>query len=437
MATTKTNKQKLQDRAKAAVVAKAAAKAEAQPGDRIDLLLKTFQKQLGSSGTIYRGKDVVHQNGKRAPTGVPSLDYVLCGGPTEGSLIEICAPYSTGKTTLAIRTLIEAQTREWAKPAHERRGQLWVALEPFSKRWARQLGFWIPFNEDETVDPDTGELVKLDSFDDASPVELHRMAQLGIEDPYAEITPFLLVSTSLGDEALDMVVEAVRSNAFTHIVVDSLAVAKSTKWVEEKDVRAHEDFPREARMINDYTTRCMLMLNKRYDAVGNESPTGTFPNRTVVLNLNQVSVNIGTQARAAHNKYTSKGGEGKKHNLHAMVFMDRKEVLSYEGKGGTTIRYGQRINLICTKSKVGVPWRSADLNMYFDDFEDIMKGDVDVMGSAFNIGLVLGVIASSGSFYSYGDRKVQGREAFIAAMKADEPFGSSIVREVQLASRAK
>lgn len=187
-------------------------------GDRIDLLIADLAKQMGGNALIQRGSAVGKQQWARRSTGIPSLDIVLNGGLPKGGLVELGGPFSSGKTSVAIEACATEQRTNKGAVA-------WVALEPFSKRWARERGFFIPFSEELVLDPDGNE-VPLDSFEDASDLERLRMEQAGITDPYEEVSPFVLIQEERGDVALDAAAKLLRSNEFAILVVDSLGVAK-------------------------------------------------------------------------------------------------------------------------------------------------------------------------------------------------------------------
>jgi recombination protein RecA len=71
--------------------------------------IKAIQKQFGS-GSLMRldGKDV--QQVEVIPTGSVALDVALgCGGLPRGRIIEIYGPESSGKTTLTLHAIAEAQ----------------------------------------------------------------------------------------------------------------------------------------------------------------------------------------------------------------------------------------------------------------------------------------------------------------------------------------
>ena len=200
------------------------------------MLIGDINKRLGGRGRVFRGNQIQEKTYRRRIIGIPSLDYVLCGGPPCGGLIEIGGPYSSGKTTVAIHACAAQQMRDWETPPEDRKAIGWIALEPFSKGWTRENGFFIPYSEEEYVDQKTGEIRIVDPYVGASPLEKRRMEQMGIEDPYMEISPFVLVEEERGDAAFDAALDMLRSNMFSIIVVDSLGIAKSTKWLEEGDV---------------------------------------------------------------------------------------------------------------------------------------------------------------------------------------------------------
>src|SRR5690349_25020761 len=88
------------------------------PEDRIDrerikaieLAVGQIEKQFGK-GSIMRlgGKDVVTQI-PAISTGAVSLDYALgIGGVPRGRVIEVFGPESSGKTTLALQVIAQAQ----------------------------------------------------------------------------------------------------------------------------------------------------------------------------------------------------------------------------------------------------------------------------------------------------------------------------------------
>lgn len=386
---------------------------KSKSADPIDRLIDTIDKRLGGQGFVYRGGSIRAREWSRRSSGVPSIDYLTNGGYPRGGLVEIGGEYSSGKTSLALEGCA-------AEQRGENKAIGWVALEPFSKKWARERGFFLPFSEEEVADQETGELAPIDSFEKVSELEKFRMEQGGIKDPYEEKTKFVLVEDERGDVALDAALDMLKSNLFSIIVIDSLGVAKSTKWLEESEVQDAGDFPREAKMIGDYTTRALLTLNWRYDENNQRAKDGLYTNDTTLIHINQIGTAIGTQAHAAHKKQIIKGGEANKHNHHAIIFLWKGEQGRIEIGHGDEKRpyvYSQEVNCICLKSKIGPALMQSSYNFYLQDYGSFRMGDIDVIKDVVQLGLLCGGISRNGAWYEYGDIRANGRDAFETAVR--------------------
>lgn len=387
--------------------AAAATTAKVRPGaDEIDMLLAQVNKDLAGNGRVTRGSDIEQRQYSRRSSGICSLDYVLNGGLPRGGLIELGGPYSSGKTATALEACANEQRTE--------RGAIaWVALEPFDKRWARERGLWLPFSDKEQVDPDTGAARPIDPFDQASELEKHRMAEWGFEDPYSENgLRFVLVQEERGDVALDIAYKLLVSNLFSIIVVDSLGVARSTKWVDEGDVQSFSDFPREPKMIGDYTSRALLALNRRYDSNNKPSNDGQRYNQTTLIHINQIVTKVGTQAKAPWSLYEMKGGEANKHNHHAIVFCWRTadDDCFVELPGKKRYQYAQQCNYYCLKSKLGPPFRQGSARFFMQSYGPHKAGSFDVAEDVLTHAISTGVIQQQGSYYMIGEDRFHGRE---------------------------
>jgi recombination protein RecA len=93
---------------------KAAATAAAhQARDKaIDLALGSIEKQFGKGSIMRLGKDPLDREVHVIPTGSLGLDIALgIGGLPRGRVVEIYGPESSGKTTLTLHVVAEAQKR--------------------------------------------------------------------------------------------------------------------------------------------------------------------------------------------------------------------------------------------------------------------------------------------------------------------------------------
>ena len=76
----------------------------------IDLALSQIEKQFGKGSIMRLGEDAVLPGIQAISTGALSLDIALgVGGVPKGRIVEIYGPESSGKTTLALHIVAEAQ----------------------------------------------------------------------------------------------------------------------------------------------------------------------------------------------------------------------------------------------------------------------------------------------------------------------------------------
>src|SRR5688572_13601556 len=83
------------------------------PRDKaIELAVSTIEKQFGKGSIMRLGADEAPPEIKVIPTGSIGLDVALgCGGLPRGRIVEIYGPESSGKTTLTLHVVAEAQKR--------------------------------------------------------------------------------------------------------------------------------------------------------------------------------------------------------------------------------------------------------------------------------------------------------------------------------------
>jgi recombination protein RecA len=76
----------------------------------IDLAVASIEKQFGKGAIMRLGSDVIVPDVEVIRTGSPGLDIALgIGGVPRGRVVEIYGPESSGKTTLALHIVTEAQ----------------------------------------------------------------------------------------------------------------------------------------------------------------------------------------------------------------------------------------------------------------------------------------------------------------------------------------
>jgi recombination protein RecA len=115
----------------------------------LDLALQAIAKQYGDGAIMRLGDDNAKLNIEVIPTGSLIIDHTLgCGGFPRGRIIEIYGPESSGKTTLTLTVIAQAQKRGGVAAFID----VEHALDP---QYARKLGV----NMDELLvsQPDSGE----------------------------------------------------------------------------------------------------------------------------------------------------------------------------------------------------------------------------------------------------------------------------------------
>lgn len=139
------------DKAKDAKMDPKDAKIAAERGKALDLALSTIEKQFGKGSIMRLGEDqkTLNKDIEAIPTGSLSLDIALgIGGLPKGRIVEIFGPESSGKTTIALSTLAQAQKKGGVVAFVDAEHALDIS-------YARKLGVKV---EDLLVSqPDTGE----------------------------------------------------------------------------------------------------------------------------------------------------------------------------------------------------------------------------------------------------------------------------------------
>src|ERR1700694_2412098 len=82
----------------------------AERGKAVELAVGQIEKQFGKGSIMRLGQKGAIQPIDAIPTGSISIDFALgVGGMPRGRVIEIFGPESSGKTTLALQVIAQAQ----------------------------------------------------------------------------------------------------------------------------------------------------------------------------------------------------------------------------------------------------------------------------------------------------------------------------------------
>jgi recombination protein RecA len=285
------------------------------------------------------------------PTGSITLDNALgVGGYPKGRIVEIYGPESSGKTTLAIHAIAEAQKE----------------------------GGIAAFIDAEHA---------FDSF---------YAAKLGVD-----VDNLLVSQPDSGEQALEIAETLIRSSAIDIIVIDS--VAALTPKAEIEGEMGDSKMGLQARLMSQALRKLTAAISKT---------------KTVCIFINQLRDKIGV---VYGNPETTTGGNALK--FYASVRIDiRKTSVIKDGEE----QLGTRTKVKVVKNKVAPPFKKAEF--------DIMFGEgISKLGEIIDLGVDFEIIKKSGSWFSYGDRKIgQGRDAVKEALKNDP----ALMEEIELRVRA-
>lgn len=172
---------------KKAVVADAgAAKAEA-----LAQALGRIEKAYGRGAIMKLGDDVV-ENVEVIPSGSIGLNYALgVGGYPRGRIIEIYGPESSGKTTLAIHAIAEAQKRGGVAAMID-------AEHAFDRFYAAKLG--VDINNLLISQPDNGE----QALEIAEQLIRSSAVDIIVIDSVAALTPKSEIEGEMGDRNMGL-----------------------------------------------------------------------------------------------------------------------------------------------------------------------------------------------------------------------------------------
>lgn len=217
----------------------------------------------------------------------------------------------------------------------------------------------------------------------------HAFDQFYAQKLGVDIENLLISQPDNGEQALEIADNLIRSGAIDLIVIDS--VAALTPKAEIEGEMGDSRMGLQARLMSQALRKL----------------TGTI-NRTgcTCIFINQLREKIGVMFG---NPETTTGGNALK--FYSSVRIDIRR--SSQIKTADEV-IGNRVKVKVVKNKVAPPFRKAEF--------DIMYGEgISRVGEVIDIGVELGVIKKSGSWFSYGETKLgQGRDA-VKSLLLDNP----------------
>ncbi|WP_223653793.1 recombinase RecA [Hymenobacter psoromatis] len=303
------------------------------------LTMEKLDKAFGK-GTVMKLSDQKVNDVPSISTGSLSLDIALgIGGLPRGRVVEIYGPESSGKTTLTMHAIAEAQKAGGTAAFID-------AEHAFDPTYAKKLGI--------------------------------------------DVDNLLIAQPDNGEQALEIADQLISSGAIDIIVIDSVAALVPKGELEgdmgDSKVGLH------ARLMSQALRKLTGTINKT---------------NCLCIFINQLREKIGVMFGSPE---TTTGGNALK--FYASVRLDIRRIGQIkEDKDNVT---GNRTKVKVVKNKVAPPFKVVE-------FDIIYGQGISKVGEIVDLGVDMGIIGKSGSWFSYDGNKIgQGREA-VKTLLLDNP----------------
>lgn len=277
-------------------------------------------KSTFGQGSIMRMNEVADIKVEVVPTGSLSLNIATgIGGMPKGRIIEIYGPEASGKTSLALSAIAQCQ---------------------------KSGGVAAFIDAEHALDP--GRAVAFG---------------VNLDDLYVS-------QPGSGEEALEIVDNLVRSNAFDIIVIDSVAALVPRSELEGE--MGDSSMGVQARLMSQALRKLTGVISK---------------SKTVVVFINQLRLKIGV---AFGNPETTTGGQALK--FYASQRFEVRKVGNLKS-GADSV--GIRVKVKVVKNKLAAPFKTVEFDLIFDE-----PGVFSKAGEIIDLGVLYGVITKTGNTYT-------------------------------------
>ncbi len=212
----------------------------------------------------------------------------------------------------------------------------------------------------------------------------------------------LIAQPDCGEQALDIADELIRSAAVDLVVIDS--VAALTPKAEIEGDMGDNRVGLQARLMSQALRKLTATINKT---------------QTTCIFINQLREKIGVMFG---NPETTTGGNALK--FYASVRLDIRKASAI--KDGEDI-IGNQVRVKVVKNKVAPPFKKTEFDLMFNE-------GISRVGEIVDLGVENGILAKSGSWYSYdGNKLAQGRDAVKNVLRDNPDLADEIEGKIMAA----
>jgi recombination protein RecA len=284
-----------------------------------ELIISQIKTSFGQ-GSIMKMNEVVDASVDVISTGSLSVDLATgIGGLPKGRIIEIYGPEASGKTSLALSSVAQAQ---------------------------KAGGIAAYIDAEHAMDPNWA-------------------ANFGVN-----INELYISQPGSGEEALEIVDNLVRSNAFDIIVIDSVAALVPKAEIEGE--MGDSSMGVQARLMSQALRKLTAVISK---------------SKTVVIFINQLRLKIGM---VFGNPETTTGGQALK-----FYASQRFEVRKIGNLKSGEENIGVRVKVKVVKNKLAAPFKTVEFDMIFSE-----PGIFSKAGEVIDLGAAYGVITKTGNTFT-------------------------------------
>jgi recombination protein RecA len=215
-----------------------------------------------------------------------------------------------------------------------------------------------------------------------------------------DIDSLLISQPDYGEQGLEIADRLILSGALDVVVIDSVAALVPKGELEGE--MGDSKMGLQARLMSQALRKLTATISKT---------------NTICIFINQLREKIGVMFG---NPETTTGGNALK--FYASVRLDIRRMAQIKD-GEEAI--GNRVKVKVVKNKVAPPFRSAEFDIVFG--EGISK-----MGEIIDMGVELGIVQKSGSWFSYGSDKLgQGRDTVKQLLHDNPELAAEIENKIR------